>query len=108
MSKIKKWTNDYDVPLLDCGHLYQIKDDLAWRIGDRVVCPTCADTEKRVKAARREALECEGRAWQILKNLLERAMPEEGQLWEILISEPEYDTFKDLIETITKLLEEKP
>ncbi len=57
MSKIKKWTNDYDVPLLDCGHLYQIKDDLAWRIGDRVVCPTCADTEKRVKAARRDALE---------------------------------------------------
>ena len=57
MSKIREWTNDHYVALLDCGHLYQIKDDFAWNVGTEVVCPTCADTEKRVKAARREALE---------------------------------------------------
>ena len=57
MSKIKQWTNDYDIPLLDCGHLYQIKDDLAWKVGNEVVCPTCAEIEERVKQARREVLE---------------------------------------------------
>ena len=105
MSKALKWTDEAGLEL-DCGHVYH--PDLKVygcpvmkHPGDKVDCPTCAE----IATARREALEGEGRAWQILKNLLERAMPEEGQLWEILISEPEYDTFKDLIEAIDKLLE---
>lgn len=60
------------------------------------------------EAARRDSLKYTGDVLKILKTLIGRAQPEEGQAWEILISEPEYDAFKDLVETIDKLLETKP
>lgn len=44
----------------DCKHYFQVNepgDGPYFKLGDEVVCLTYADTEKQVKAARREALE---------------------------------------------------
>ncbi len=47
-----------DLYNLSCGHIISDFDvEGPPTLGDEVACPICADTEKRVKAARVEALE---------------------------------------------------
>ena len=102
MSKVIAWFEGGNILKGDCGHFFET--DVQVDTGAEVDCPVCAEKAADVKVARREGLAIEGRAWQILKQLLERAQPEEGQAWEILISELEYDTFKELIKSIDNLL----
>ena len=40
----------------DCDH-WHLVDSLEIHVNDEIICPTCEDTSKQVKAARREALE---------------------------------------------------
>ena len=78
MSRIKEWTDDHYIAVVDCNHLYQIDDDHIWRIGDEVVCPTCADLIEKDNEI------------QSLKDKLQRA---EGKIEEMVEFQKKYMSF---------------
>jgi len=57
MSKVLSIYRGARIARMDCGHTIDRIRPFTWDYGDEVVCPTCEDTSKQVKAARREALE---------------------------------------------------
>ncbi len=55
-----EWPVYWQILGTDCKHYFQVNEPgfgPYFKLGDEVVCPVYADTEKQVKAARREELE---------------------------------------------------
>ena len=104
MSETTAKTNTASAYLRPCGHL-------GFSLGGP--CPVCADVkaarvagmEAAYERGRQDVLKYQDGVLQTLKRLLGRAFPEEGQAWGILLSESEYDAFKDLCKTTDKLIE---